>query len=112
MQRKGAERRKQYYGSLFGVIIHRVQGITAVFMLLLTLAKPLKRFSYPHVPASLRPATCPFIAAIYNQMHSQDALRELLAKGGEPQVLPLFHVEKSQLYRTVENRHVRQFVKD
>ncbi len=64
-----------------------------------------ERLSYPLVPASLRPTPRWFVAAIHNQVHSQDALRELPAKKG---VSPKFYLcfMETNLYCTVFNRHV------
>lgn len=69
-----------------------------------------ERLSYPLVPASLRLTPRWFVAAIYKQVHSQDALRELVAKRGwAPSFTPVSW-KMSQFYCSVVNRHVRQRV--
>lgn len=101
-----------HYGSPFGVsaLSAACRGITSRFMLQLTLAKPLQLRGSHGPSCLLAPGPTPrqFVAAIYNQVHSQDALREPLAKKG---MSPNFRLCWWKKIRAMVSSHVEQFVK-
>ena len=84
MWRKHTERRLPHYSLLWWghCFIRRVLGITSLFMLQLTLAKPLMMRGSQNlcVPASLRPTPHWCVAAIYNHVQSPQTLRQLSAQ--------------------------------